>query len=316
VSRALLGLVSLALAVLVTKASGAHELSSGTLSLEERQPGVFAMRWAPPATPLAGAVAVRPQFPEHCQVLPGVVDCGTRGLSGRLAFEGLSDTNYRVLGRIAWHGGRERSFVATGDAPSIELHGGLATGGMAATLRTAWEYLALGVEHILLGVDHLAFVIGLLLLVRRGRRLFVTITAFTVAHSVTLAAAVLDRVRLPPRPVEATIALSILLLAVECARPRESLSRRFPWLVAFAFGLLHGFGFAGALSEIGLPPHRTALALATFNVGVELGQIAVVAGALLGTKWALRRVPALVRGKLALVYALGALAAFWTLERL
>jgi len=316
VSRALLALVAFALVVLVVAAGRAHELSSGTLSLEERTPGVFAMRWTPPATPLAGAVAVRPEFPEHCSVLPRLVDCGSQGLVGPLVFAGLSETSYRVLGRIAWHGGREQSFVVTGESPSVELRGALASAGAGATLRTAREYLVLGIEHILLGADHLAFVLGLLLLVRRGRSLLVTITAFTVAHSVTLAASVLEVARVPTEPVEAVIALSILLLAVECASRRESLSRRFPWLVAFAFGLLHGFGFAGALAELGLPPHRTALALALFNAGVELGQLAVVVAATALTTFAVRRVPKLVRGERPLVYAMGTLAAFWTIERL
>lgn len=136
-SRALLALVAFALVVLVVAAGRAHELSSGTLSLEERTPGVFAMRWTPPATPLAGAVAVRPEFPEHCSVLPRLVDCGSQGLVGPLVFAGLSETSYRVLGRIAWHGGREQSFVVTGESPSVELRGALASAGAGATLRSS-----------------------------------------------------------------------------------------------------------------------------------------------------------------------------------
>jgi hydrogenase/urease accessory protein HupE len=138
------------------------------------------------------------------------------------------------------------------------LNGSHRAAGFGAGLRIFKQYTLLGVEHILSGVDHLLFVLGLMLLVRRRRGLFWTITAFTVAHSVTLALATLSLVRLPPAPVEAVIALSILLVAVECAAPRPSLTRRFPWLVAFSFGLLHGFGFAGALS-VPAPPITSAL---------------------------------------------------------
>ena len=179
-------------------------------------------------------------------------------------------------------------------------------------------YTMLGVEHILLGIDHLLFVFALLLLVPGRRMLIWTITSFTLAHSVTLAAATLGWVRVPQAPVEAVIALSILFVAMEIVhwkQGRPGITRRWPWLVAFTFGLLHGFGFAGALSEIGLPEHAIPLSLLFFNLGVEAGQLMFIAAVLLlwaglgrlrFPQWAWR-VP---------VYAIGSLAAFWTIERI
>ena len=178
-----------------------------------------------------------------------------------------------------------------------------------ANTEASGGFLFVGLRHMLMGWDHLAFVLALLLLVSGWRRLLVTITAFTVGHSVTLALAVTGRVVLPAAPVEACIALSVLLLAVELTHERETLTRRFPWLVAGAFGLLHGLGFAGALTEIGLPADGLLWALLSFNVGVELGQLAVAGAVLAG----LRLVPRLpVR---ALAYGLGGLSAAWTMER-
>jgi len=182
----------------------------------------------------------------------------------------------------------------------------------------ASTYLALGVEHILLGIDHLLFVLALLLLVPNTRKLVWTITSFTLAHSVTLAAATMGWVHMPQKPVEAVIALSILFVAMEIVHWKQGkpgITRRWPWLVAFTFGLLHGFGFAGALTEIGLPEHAIPLALLFFNLGVEAGQLMFIAAALLvwaalkrmsWPQWAWR-VP---------VYAIGSLAAFWTIDRI
>jgi hydrogenase/urease accessory protein HupE len=185
----------------------------------------------------------------------------------------------------------------------------------------AGAYLAHGVEHILLGYDHLLFVLALILIVRDVRRLIATVTAFTVAHSITLALATLGVVHVPGPPVEASIALSILLLACEIARAQEgkpSLTARWPWVVAFAFGLLHGLGFASALSEIGLPRGDIPLALFAFNIGVETGQLVFIA-AVLGLLAVVRRfsVPELVsqRARPVMTYAIGILAAFWFVQR-
>jgi len=182
-------------------------------------------------------------------------------------------------------------------------------------------YTALGIEHILLGIDHLLFVFALLLIVVGWRRLLGTITAFTLAHSITLAAATLGYVHVPQPPVEAVIALSILFLATEIVhgqRGRPGTAERFPWLVAFIFGLLHGFGFAGALSEIGLPGQSIPLALLFFNVGVEVGQLIFVA-VVVGAGWLLRQViekTPLSYAKIVTSYAIGSVAAFWTIERI
>jgi hypothetical protein len=191
------------------------------------------------------------------------------------------------------------------------------------TLDVIATYTALGIEHILLGVDHLLFVFALLLIVRGFGRLVATITAFTLAHSITLAAATLGVIRVAPAAVEATIALSILFLAVELARRRAGpagvpadLAWRWPWLVAFAFGLLHGFGFAGALGEIGLPQQAVPLALLFFNLGVEIGQLLFI-GALLMVALLCRRLSlaAPAWAPRFASYVIGSVAAFWVLER-
>jgi hydrogenase/urease accessory protein HupE len=191
-----------------------------------------------------------------------------------------------------------------------------------SALQVATAYLMHGVEHILFGYDHLLFVLALILIVRRGRVLLITVTAFTVAHSITLSLATLGLVHVPGPPVEATIALSILLLACELLRSdrgQASLTAQWPWLVAFSFGLLHGFGFASALTEIGLPQGDIPLALFAFNVGVEAGQlifIAAVLGALRCAQWI--TFPALVErhARSVATYAIGITAAYWFIERL
>jgi hydrogenase/urease accessory protein HupE len=183
----------------------------------------------------------------------------------------------------------------------------------------ARTYLALGVEHILTGFDHLLFVLALLLIVKSARRIVATVTAFTVAHSLTLAAATLGFVHLPQPPVEAAIALSIAFVAAEIVHGldgRPGLTARAPWLVAFAFGLLHGLGFAGALAEIGLPQSAIPLALLCFNLGVELGQLAFVVALLACLALARRaRIPWPRAARPLPAYAIGALAMFWVIER-
>ena len=182
------------------------------------------------------------------------------------------------------------------------------------------EYLELGFTHIWSGVDHLLYVFGLMLLVRNGRTLVKTITGFTLAHSITLAAAALGYVNVPAAPVEAVIALSIIYVAAEVVHARQgrtSLAQRAPWIVAFGFGLLHGLGFAGALSEVGLPAHAIPTALLLFNVGIEIGQLSFVGLLLIAARALQRTAPATVR-RLEWVppYAIGSLASFWFLERI
>jgi hydrogenase/urease accessory protein HupE len=245
------------------------------------------------------------------------------GLIGQaIAIEGLSATSTDVLVRIENSAGAIQTERLSPTRATFVVQATPGTGEVAAT------YLRLGLEHILFGFDHLLFVLALVILVRDWRRVAVTVTAFTIAHSITLAAATLGFVNIPSPPVEATIALSIMLVSVEilnARRGRHSLTARLPWLVAFSFGLLHGFGFAGALAEVGLPQHAIPVALLFFNIGVELGQLSFVAailmaGGLFRTAMALRLKPALVqrtvnRLDVIAAYAIGTVAAFWLIER-
>lgn len=190
----------------------------------------------------------------------------------------------------------------------------------AGRAEIAWTYLVLGVEHILGGIDHLLFVLALLLIVRGGKRIFFTVTAFTVAHSITLVLASLGWMYVPGPPVEAIIALSIVFVAAEAInvlRGQPSITARAPWVVAFSFGLLHGFGFAGALAEIGLPQNAIPIALLTFNVGVEVGQLMFIA-VILSLSWVFTRIFPKPGDGLQWVtaYSIGIVAAFWTIERI
>ena len=235
------------------------------------------------------------------------------GLEGwEVSVHGLSATMVDVLVRVAFNDGRVVSRMLRPDAPSFvftKASAGPAAGG----------YFALGVEHILLGVDHLLFVLCLLLLVRGLGPILKTITAFTLAHSATLALATLGYVHVPPAPVEATIALSIVFLATEIAKRRSGapgLTERKPWLIAFTFGFLHGFGFAGALSQVGLPGNDIPLALLFFNLGVEAGQLLFVAAVLVLVA-ALRRIATARPAWLwpAPAYGIGAVASYWLIAR-
>ena len=241
------------------------------------------------------------------------VSCPGGLTGGTIAIDGLAATLTDVLVRLERLDGTTQTELLAPKKPSFEVAAVQGWFGVAET------YLRLGVEHILLGIDHLLFVLALLILVEGRRRLIGTVTAFTVAHSLTLAAATLGLVHVPQGPVEAVIALSIVFVAgeiVHAHQGRPGVSQRSPWLVAFIFGLLHGFGFAGALTEIGLPEQSIPLALLFFNVGVEVGQLLFIAAILLlvaiggrvpipRPAWAWK-VPA---------YCIGTIAAFWTIER-
>jgi hydrogenase/urease accessory protein HupE len=244
------------------------------------------------------------------------------GLTGQtIAIEGLSAASTDVLARIE----------SVGGATQTERLSPTKTTFVVEAAPDRWEvavtYLRLGIEHILFGFDHLLFVLALVILVRDWRRVALTVTAFTLAHSITLAAATLGLVDVPGRPVEAAIAL-IVLAAVEIVNARRempSLTARWPWLIAFCFGLLHGFGFAGALAEVGLPQHAIPIALLFFNLGVEIGQLFFVtavlaAGGLFRRAIALRVEPALVqrtvnRIDVTAAYTIGAVSAYWLIER-
>jgi hypothetical protein len=236
------------------------------------------------------------------------------GLDGReIAIDGLASTYTDVIVRAARSDGTVQSARLTPDRPSFSLV------RAPTSMETAKTYLFLGVEHILGGIDHLMFVLALMLLIRERWMLLKTITAFTVAHSITLAAAALNWMQVPPAPIEATIALSICFAAAEVVRRdhgKFDLANRAPWIMAFTFGLLHGFGFGGALKEIGLPQSDVPLALLTFNLGVEAGQLLFVA-AVLAVTAAIDRLLSLRVPKLRNVtaYAIGSVAAVWFIER-
>ena len=219
-----------------------------------------------------------------------------------------------------WADGSSETAYFRGRAGTVPVQVGDLLGGFGSSLGVAGTYLGLGAEHILLGVDHLLFVLGLLLLVHGFVPLVKTITAFTLAHSVTLCASVLGYIPVDRAPIEAAIALSIILLAREIVvadRGLVHLTHRKPWLVAFVFGLLHGLGFAGALGDIGLPESAIPLALLFFNLGVEAGQLVFVLALIAVVRLLEKRLSAgLPKLQPALGYALGALAMLWFFDRL
>jgi hydrogenase/urease accessory protein HupE len=308
----------------------AHDARPAFLQIEEITPGRYQVLWRTPV--LSGMrLPVSLRLPD---VVRSVTEPAVRELSdslverrlveadagalegARIEFPGLQATITDVLVRVVLLDGTRRATLVRPSQPWVEL---AAARGRVAV---AGAYLAHGVAHILLGLDHLLFVLALILIVPSTRALLWTITAFTLAHSITLALATLGVVRVPGPPVEAAIALSILLLASEILRMQRggpSLTARWPWLVAFSFGLLHGFGFAGALTAVGLPRGDIPLALFAFNVGVELGQLAFIA-AVLGVMTLARRARVLSglerRALPVTAYAIGILAAFWFFERL
>jgi hydrogenase/urease accessory protein HupE len=340
-----LGLLALLLVLVLAPTARAHEFNPVLLRLEQRADatGRYDLRLVTPKVSAEGPIApgdLSPIVPAHCELrgrseIAFTLDCGEQGLVGELGVAGLDRHSLDVLLEVRYVDGTRFAAVLGPDEPATTFASG--TEGPRGSVFS--DYLLLGVEHILIGLDHLLFVLGLVLLVQSEpgrardvpaaattRRLLWTVTAFTLAHSITLAAATLELVQLPSPPVEAGIALSILLLARELALGfaghTDTLTWRYPWLVAFLFGLLHGFGFAGALGEVGLPPSQVPLALLAFNLGVEAGQLGVVALLLLGFA-GLRRIGTALtldeRWEMALrklpVWAMGALAFAWTVER-
>ena len=308
-------------------ASFAHEARPAYLEIKEAAPGQFSVLWRTPVLagmrlPLAlqmpeGVRNVKP--PEVDELADSLVerrwiDVGPNGLAGkRIEIAGLELTITDALVRVELLDGRTIQAIARPSHPWVEI----------AATQSRWEvtgtYIVEGVRHILFGADHLLFVLGLLLIVRSGWMLVKTITAFTVAHSITLAVATLGYASAPALPLNAAIALSILFLGPEIVRVwrgETSFTIRHPWVVAFAFGLLHGFGFATAMTSAGLPRQELPLALLSFNIGVELGQLGFVALILamgrsfrvLEVRWP-RWVQALPG------YTVGTLGAFWTIQR-
>lgn len=314
-----------ALLLLLAVPAWSHEVRPAYLELRENEPGIFSVLWK---VPMKGELqlGIEPLLPSTAQPLTPVLSQqrnnaaiqtwritapDLRGQS--IGIAGLEHTLTDALVRIEFANNSNWVQRLTPDQPRVTI----------PLQPDAWsvsgDYFTLGVEHILLGIDHLLFVLGLLLIASGVKTLVKTITAFTLAHSITLAASALDLIHVPVAPVEAVIALSILFVALEKlrARPdRSSLASRAPWIVAFLFGLLHGVGFASALGEVGLPQQHIPLALLFFNVGVEAGQLAFV-GAVLVLMAGMRRLWQDIPVWLEKIppYAIGSLAMFWVLER-
>ncbi len=313
----------------------AHEVRPAYLELRETAPDTFNVLWKVPARG-EYRLSLHVRLPRECNGAPqhGTFASGAfverwqancaGGLVGRtIAIDGLSATRTDVLARVERADGTTQTVRLTPEQTSFEVT------AAPTALEVSKTYFVLGVEHILLGIDHLLFVLGLLFLVVSWKQLVGTVTAFTIAHSITLAGATLGWVYAPQAPIEATIALSVMFVAAEILRRAEgqhSLTASAPWLVAFVFGLLHGFGFSGALREVGLPEQDIPLALLFFNVGVEAGQLAFIAVAvsvLAVVTRVLRKpghaehgpwhAPAMIRVPVA--YVIGSVAAFWTVQR-
>jgi hydrogenase/urease accessory protein HupE len=334
-ARALVG-VLLILMVGITPGLS-HPLDPALLELWESGDSTLQVLWRLPLTQPMDA-PLRPVLPDGCTEIssPGAgenaaglarrwrVTCRALSLVGqRIGVEGLIERRTDVLLRLHLADGRVVQAVLRGDSPFFVVP---QQSGPVDVVRT---YLALGFEHILTGLDHLLFVLGLVLLVHGRRRLLGTITAFTLGHSVTLSLAVLGFVHIPPMPVEALIACSILVVASELtrdARGRRLWMGRQTWIMAAAFGLLHGLGFAGALAQVGLPAQEIPLSLFSFNLGIEAGQLLFV-GLVLAVRAALRsglasriplwRLPEPWMEATASIpaYAIGSLSAFWIFER-
>jgi hydrogenase/urease accessory protein HupE len=319
--------VLILLGVMTCTVAHAHESQPGTLDLRQVAKDRYEVVWRAPIY-FGQPHPAHLELPEHWKILVEqtvrlladsqlfrlVVSVDSRGVEGSIIrFPGLENTITDVFVRLNRLDGTAMTAVARASRPYAELR------GERTWYVTAGEYIGLGFHHILLGVDHLLFVLGLLLIVKDRMRLLKTVTAFTVAHSITLAIATLGYARASLPPLNAVIALSILFLGPEIVRSwrgETSLTIRYPWIVAFLFGLLHGFGFASGLSTTGMPKAELPLALCLFNVGVELGQLVFVFTALalvrsfkvLEIRWP-RWVEALPG------YTVGSLGAYWTIQR-
>jgi hypothetical protein len=304
----------------------AHEVRPALLQLTEVETDRFELLWRVPVR--GGRVlSLEPRMPVNCQAsgVPELRQDGARaeqrselhcegGLTdGEITIDGLRWLRTDVLIRVDYLNGGTETLRAAPSNPTVTL------AGRRDMLQLSGAYLVLGIEHILLGIDHLLFVGALLMMVSGWRRLIATVTAFTVAHSITLAGATLGLIKAPTALIEVLIALSIVFVAAEAIHLRQGKSTLMtsrPWLIALAFGLLHGFGFAGALSAVGLPSEAVPTALLFFNLGVEAGQLLFIAALLLIT-----RALFLLQGELPIwlrpgsAYAIGTLAAFWTMER-
>ncbi|WP_088344881.1 MULTISPECIES: HupE/UreJ family protein [Rhodomicrobium] len=313
---ALLALLWMAL-LAIAGAAYAHETPIAVLRIKQETAGRYYAQWIFQSD--KGLPAPTAVFPPHCTYEAPLLDCGSRGLVGMLSVEQLDQRYSGVVIQFTRAGEKTQAYTLTPGSPSVAFGpgGGSSLAALADLMRA---YILIGFEHILLGVDHLLFVLGLIWLVRSRWMLLKTITAFTIAHSFTLAAATLGWVGVPERAVNAAIALSIVFVGAEIIklqRGQIGLTVRHPWVVAFAFGLLHGFGFSNALTKLGLPQDSIVLALLSFNIGVEIGQIAFVA-VVLAVQWGHRTMMVHFDRRLDPVpaYAIGGIAMFWFLGRM
>lgn len=292
----------------------AHEATMAVITLREIAPGRFLGQWDMPPVDMMS----QPIFPPHCTWSPPELDCGARGLVGVLSFQGLGANQSVATIRVEPHGGPMEVYTVTAAKPTTMA------GRSPGLNLTVWQeladtYINLGIDHILRGIDHLLFVLGLIWLVKGGWKLVKTITAFTVGHSISLAAATFGLVGVAEKPLNAAIALSIVFVGVEIVklqRGEEGLTVRYPWVVAFSFGLLHGLGFATALTNLGIPQVTLPIALLFFNVGVEIGQLLFVL-LVLSLLWAHRQAQALLPrwGAAIPAYVIGSVASYWFLLR-
>jgi hypothetical protein len=306
--------------------AGAHLFRPGMLTLIERAPERYGVSWQRPSGAEAARL-VHPTLPAACRATSDPVpygndmerwdvDCRPSGLRGGvIGADGLAGTGADVIVQIVWREARPFSAMLRFGEASVEVPEKVPD-ARTWVLAAFATYVRLGINHIWVGFDHLAFVTGLFLLAATPSILLWTITSFTLAHSLSLGLSIFNIVHLPSAPVEAVIALSVLLLAGELARgDTGTFTRRWPWLMAGSFGLVHGLGFAGALREVGIPEGRAAIALAGFNVGVEIGQLSFVAClavlALVARPIA-RRWP---DASALPTYAMGTAAAVWTIAR-
>ncbi len=311
--------------------SHGHALQPGYLELRLIDKDLYAVVWKTPASG-GRPMAISAQLPETCDPrTPGqpiwngaayvarwTASCPGGLEGGLIHIDGLDQTSTDVLVRFDFADGVNQAHRLTASDPSFTVP------SQPSRLEVVRTYFSLGVEHILSGIDHLLFVLALLLLVNGVRRLVVTVTAFTLAHSLTLAGATLGFVHMPGPPIEAVIALSIVFVASEIIHSRQErsgLTEQYPWVVAFTFGLLHGFGFAGALSEIGLPQQSIPIALLFFNVGVEIGQLLFIASvfAIISLARQITRsidVPRPAWAWAVPPYAIGSLAICWVIQRI
>ena len=330
IRRYCLGVVALVALLLLAGGASADDFRPAYLQITQDSATTYDVLWKVPALDEGAVLKVRPAFPAGATDLSGRRSSYANGvavqrwrinvpggLQGKtVAFPGLSEVRIDVLARYARSDGTVQLERISPSKPEFTIK---ATPDSFEVSRT---YTALGIEHILTGFDHLCFVLALVLIVGFNRRLLWTVTAFTLAHSITLALATLGVIHIPRPPVEATIALSIVFVASEVVqqqRGRAGWAASWPWLIAFCLGLLHGLGFAGALAEIGLPANSIPLALFFFNVGVELGQLLFIAAVFAGTRLLLSISASRLEMRRAAIlpaYLIGGLSSYWVIERL